>query len=290
MKKESPGYSGREQFAKRTTGPFKDAEDKLLFAKVLDKYTAAAKNHRSTHTDFLDAARCANFMQVLTKHGATILPKLSESRENIAEPGAVSIFAYGGYENAERKMIIFNSDDISATTPIVPITVTYNEKFSKSPTHRDYLGAVLGLGLDRGKIGDIRLANEGAVLYAVEDVAHFIAENLYQVGRVSVKAKIQPISVTNKLNFESTDTTKRITVPSMRLDAVLGAAFNLSRGKAAALIDAEKVFVNWKPVKKTYTVVPGETITVRGMGRATIDSQGGNTKKDRIVLEVVVHK
>jgi len=250
--------------------PFKDAEDKLLFAKVLDKYTAAAKSYSTTHTDFLDAARCANFMQVLTKHSD------------------ITITTYGGYENAERKMIIFNNDDIDVTTHIIPIAITYNEKFSKAPTHRDYLGAVLGLGLGRGKIGDIRMAagQSGATLYAVEDVAYFIAEHLTQVGRVAVKAKTH-----QELDGqESTGVTKRVTVPSMRLDAVLGAAFNLSRGKAAALIDAEKVFVNWQIAKKTYTIEPGETITVRGMGRATIDSQGGNTKKDRIVLEVTVNK
>ena len=250
--------------------PFKNTDDKLLFAKVLDKYTATQKKHRLTHSDFLDPVRCAAFMQTLERMG-----------------DGVFITAYGGYENAERKMIAFDTHDVMYDNfPIVPISITYNERFSKAPTHRDYLGAVLGLGLDRGKIGDIRLAEEGAVMYVSEEVAHFIAENLDQVGRISVKVKAR-----QELDgIESTGTIKRITVPSMRLDAVLGSAFNLSRGKAATLIESEKVFVNWKPAKKTHTVEIGDAITVRGMGRVTVDSQGGNTKKDRIVLVVTVNK
>lgn len=250
--------------------PFKDAEDKLLFAKVLDKYTAAQNKRQGTHTDFLDPVRCAAFVQALERADRDVF-----------------IETYGGHDDAERKIIAFDTEPIDRENlPITPIAVTYNERFSKAPTHRDYLGAVLGLGLDRGKIGDIRIAETGAVLYVAEDVAYYIAANLDQVGRVAVK-----VQANQTLDgVESTGAAKRVTVPSMRLDAVLGAAFNLSRGKAATLIDSDKVFVNWKPAKKTHTVAVGDAITVRGMGRVTVDAEGGNTKKDRIVLEVTVNK
>jgi len=251
--------------------PFKNTEDKLLFAKVLDKYTAAEKKRMQTNTDFLDPARCAMFMQTLT---------------NRKSPN-ISFMPFGGYEDAERKIITFHTQEIEIEAiPITPLAIVYNEKFSTPPTHRDYLGAVLGLGLDRGKVGDIRIADKGAMLYVLEDVAYFIAEHLTQVGRVAIKT-----TVNGQLSgLETTGVIKRITVPSMRLDAVLGSAFNLSRGKASALIESEKVFVNWKLAKKTHTTTVGDTITVRGIGRITIDSQGGNTKKDRIVLEVVVNR
>ncbi|MCL2841484.1 MAG: YlmH/Sll1252 family protein [Defluviitaleaceae bacterium] len=245
--------------------PFKEAEDKLQFAKLLDRLTAAQKKHQPTFSDFLDPARCAAFLTLLEKH-AEILPK-----------------AQGGHENAERKMIGFIPEFLEDSTfPITPIAITYNEKFSKAPTHRDYLGAILGLGLDRGKIGDILLGESGAILYTSNDIVIFICEYLTQVGRVSVKAD------TNQtiLGTESTGIQCRITVPSMRLDAVLGAAFNISRGKASALIDSDKVFVNWKPTKKTHIIATGDAITVRGLGRVFIDSVEGNTRKDRIVLKV----
>lgn len=253
--------------------PFKHPEDKLLFAKALDKYTAAQKKQIATYSDFLDPARCAMFVQTFERMYSDIL-----------------ITTYGGYENAERKIVKF---EISISKPlqsehfpIAPIAITYNERFSKAPTHRDYLGAVLGLGLDRGKIGDIRLAKTGAILYVSDDIVHFIAENLCQVGRVAIKAKAyQELEDINQASA-----IKRITVPSLRVDAVISSAFNLSRGKVANLIESEKVFVNWKIAKRTYIITVGDAITVRGMGRITIDSQGGNTKKDRIVLEVVTTK
>ena len=72
----------------------------------------------------------------------------------------------------------------------------------------------------------------------------------------------------------------------MRLDGVLSAAFNISRGKAAALIDAEKVFVNWKPAKKTQLISEGDAITIRGVGRIKIGAIQGRSKKDRIVLSI----
>jgi len=251
--------------------PYKNTEDKLLFAKVLDKYVAAQKKRMQTHTDFLDPVRCAMFIQTLT---------------NRKSPD-IFLMAFGGYDDAERKIITFHTQEIETeATKITPLAITYNEKFSTPPTHRDYLGAVLGLGLDRSKVGDICIADKGAMLYVVEDVAFFIAEHLIQVGRITVKAVVNG----KLIGLETTGVTKRITVPSLRLDAVLGSTFNLSRGKSSALIESEKVFVNWKLAKKPHTVTIGDAITVRGMGRITINSQGGNTKKDRIVLEVTVNR
>ena len=275
--------------------PFKEAEERLIFAKVLDKYTAAVKKRVTTHTDFLDPVRCAAFMQVLQRHG---------SRE-------ITIEAFGGYDGAERKVIVFmhsenptgrnfrpvefeNDKTVDnfgtsrtpspTNAPITPLTITYNEKFSKAPTHRDYLGSVIGLGLDRGKLGDICITQGGAVMYVLAEVAHFIAENLTQAGRTRLN-----ITLGQELGgIEATGKQKRITVASMRLDAVLSSALNLSRGKVSALIESEKVFVNWKLARKTHTVQVGDAITVRGVGRVTVDAQGGHSKKDRIVLEVTV--
>ncbi|MCL2372200.1 MAG: YlmH/Sll1252 family protein [Defluviitaleaceae bacterium] len=240
--------------------PFKDSEDKLLFAKVLDKLAASEKKRQPSFTDFLDPMRCGAFIAAL---------------------GSADVTTHGGHENAEREMIGFGAGS-PADFPITPVAVRYNQKFSKAPTHRDYLGATLGLGIDRGKVGDILLAAEGATLYVASDIASYVAEGLTQVGRVTVKA-------TAGSTLETTGNTikeKRVTVSSLRLDAVVSAALNISRGKSAALIDAEKVFVNWKPGKKTQTLSPGDKITVRGVGRITINTEDGRTKKDRIVITV----
>ena len=251
---------------------FRAPEDKLLFAKVLDKLASAQKKRQPAHTDFIDPARCSAFMQTL----------MSKRRD-------VIIGAFGGWEDAERKMIGFfpQDDEDTADFPISPIAVTYNEKFSKAPTHRDYLGAVLGLGLDRVKIGDICLSGTGAVMYVSNEVADYIAETLNQVGRTAVKAKKTAQSEEETSGLEKAGQEKRITVASLRLDGVLSAAFNLSRGKVAALIENEKVFINWKAAKKTQLVSEGDTLTIRGMGRVTVDAVEGRSKKDRVVLAVI---
>ncbi|MCL2353322.1 MAG: YlmH/Sll1252 family protein [Defluviitaleaceae bacterium] len=242
--------------------PFKDPDDKLLFARALDKHHLSLKRHAQTQTNFIDATRIAQFMPLLKGCNAT---------------------AFGGYDEAERQIIIFNDEGIQTITPLA---ITYNEKFATPPTHRDYLGATLALGIDRAKIGDIRIGKNGAILYATSDMASFITDNLTQAGRVSVKVSHR----THKIEIEQTAIEKRITVPSMRLDAVLAAAFNTSRTKAAAFIDAGKVFVNHKETKKTHTTKQGDIITARGMGRVSINEICGTTKKDRIVLVVHLSK
>jgi len=258
-------------------GLLKEKEDKILFAKVLDRQEAAT--HKSSYTDFIDPARCSVFMNIL-----------------IREKKHKHIFVYGGYEHAERKIIGFLSElelsenmedreeESKSSFPITPISVIYNQKFSKPPTHRDYLGATIGLGLDRGKIGDIVLGEEGATIYVKSDIANYIVEHLEQVGRTSVTAKIGEILT----NIKSTAKERRINVASLRVDTVIGAAFNLSRNKASMFIEREKVFVNWKLVKKDYLVKPEDIITVRGVGRVEIGEQVSITKKDRIVLDVIL--
>ena len=229
---------------------------------MLDKLNLSQKRRIQTHTQFIDAAHIAQFTQALAGEDAT---------------------AYGGYEGAERQIIIFNNEN---TPTITPLAISFNEKFTTSPSHRDYLGAVLGLGLERTKIGDIRLGKNGAIMYVLEDVADFIAAALTQVGRVSVKVHTNIA----KIDIEEVITERRITVPSMRLDAVVSGALNISRGKAAALIEADRVFVNWKETKKTKEIAVGDKITVRGIGRVEVSEVAGSTKKERIVLLVRVSK
>ena len=251
--------------------PFRETEDRLLFAKALDRQKSCEHKNHATYTDFMNPQRAVVFLQQFTKRG-------------------VSAHIYGGYDDAERKMLGFappysTEDFTNAAFPITPLTITYNGRFSRQLTHRDFLGAVLGLGLDRGKIGDIQLGDDGAIMYVADEVAGFITENLREVGRTSVS-----VSAGAPLNgVEATGTQKRITAASLRADAVVSEAFHLSRGKAAALIEAEKVFVNWAVAKKTQQLSQGDIVTIRGMGRARIDEICGATKKDRVAIVITLY-
>ena len=194
---------------------------------------------------------------------------------------------YGGHEDSERMMLGFASSYeplFNESFPIVPLAITYNGRFSRQLTHRDFLGAVLSLGLDRGKIGDIILGESGAVMYVAKEVADYITENLLEIGRTTVT--ITPhIELTG---LQATSTEKRITTASLRLDAVISVAFHLSRGNASALIESEKVFVNWAIAKKTLQLSQGDIVTIRGTGRIRIDTILGSTKKDRTALMITV--
>ena len=141
-------------------------------------------------------------------------------------------------------------------------------------------------------------------MYVVSDIANFICENLTQVNRATVRVHAEFDEQSSEENHENElsfanetekrinelsfakETEKRITVASLRLDGVISSAFNISRGKSAALIESEKVFVNWKLAKKTQIISEGDTITIRGTGRAVIAAIEGSTKKDRIILRV----
>ena len=271
-----------------TENPFRETEDRLQFAKALDRLKAAQHKNHAAFTDFMNPQRSVMFLQRFTKMG-------------------VPARAYGGYEGAERMMLGFpppypgQSDSIpghpedaaagespslsAANFPITPIAITYNERFSRQLTHRDFLGATLGLGLDRGKIGDILLTDSGAIMYTASEISHYIIENLQEVGRTSIIAAL----CLNGAASNPTGTSKRITAASLRLDAVISAAFPLSRSKAAALIEGEKVFVNWALAKKTLQLSEGDIVTIRGTGRIKIDEISGPTKKDRVALIITVY-
>jgi len=253
-----------------TNNPFRETEDRLQFAKALDRLRSSQNKNHATFTDFMNPQRSVVFLQHFTKK-------------------SVAARVYGGYDNAERMMLGFQPPYTeeplaNESFPIVPLAITYNERFSKELTHRDFLGAVLGLGLDRGKIGDIRLSKSGAVMYTAQEVAGYIAENLLEVGRTKVTATPHA----ELAGLETTGTAKRITAASLRVDAVISAAFNLSRGKASALIESEKVFVNWSLAKKTLLLSEGDIATIRGTGRIRVDSIMGPTKKDRVALMIMI--
>ena len=224
------------------------------FAKILD----CAKRYK--FTDFFDPMRVA---------------KYKKSLENMG------IFSYdvGGYDMAERRILGF---DINKTPPITSIHCTYNAKFNTNPGHRDYLGSISGLGIDRGKIGDICIVPDGAVVFVHKDMADYICMNLKKAGHTPIKICINEKDISLDKVLES----RHINIQSMRLDAIIGAAFKLSRSTAQDLIDAEKVFVNWQIGKKAQILKEGDNITLRGKGRIKIGEILGQTKKDRIRLVI----
>lgn len=251
----------------------KDSSEKILYAKTLDRALHCLKCFEPSFSDFFDPYKVSEFIALV---GNTEL----------------NIITFGGYEGSERCMIGFFPEYMEPEKkqfPISAIEVTYNANYSKKLSHREFLGSVLGLGITRDKVGDIIIEDEGALIIVEKSIADFIQTNLERVGRTKVKTAIVGMKRLNvgDENIEQ----KKTTVASLRLDAVLSAVFNISRGKIADYIKAEKAFVNWSVADSgSKTLNEGDVITLRGVGRTKLTQICGKTKKDRFLIEVNIYK
>jgi len=156
-----------------------------------------------------------------------------------------------------------------------------------TPTHRDYLGAALGLGIRRESLGDIRLFDRVAYVFCLPSVQPLLAEELKKVGRISVT--VSPCALAEVPAPEVRVRALSFTVKSLRLDAVTGAMFGLSRTAAAELIRMGGVSLNYAPCERPDAPVkPGDILSLKGHGKGRLKAVGGRSKKDRLFVETEV--
>ena len=189
---------------------------------------------------------------------------------------------FGGYELAERQIAVFRPEApvFYADYPVKCLKITpLNAKFAEDLNHRDYLGAVLNLGIDRACLGDILIEEDAAYLFCLERMADFIRDNLTRIRHTSVY--VEQVEAEN-FHYEPKYKEVSGTVASVRLDKLLALAFNASRSSLTGLIEGGKVFVNGKLVTSNgYEPKEGDLISVRGMGRFRFRGTGGQSKKGR---------
>lgn len=189
---------------------------------------------------------------------------------------------FGGYELAERQIAVFRPEApvFYADYPVKCLKITpLNAKFAEDLNHRDYLGAVLNLGIDRACLGDILVEEDAAYLFCLERMADFIRDNLIRIRHTSVY--VEQVEAEN-FHYEPKYKEVSGTVASVRLDKLLALAFNASRSSLTGLIEGGKVFVNGKLVTSNdYEPKEGDLISVRGMGRFRFRETGGQSKKGR---------
>ena len=214
-------------------------------------------------------------------------PAMLDAVNRAAAKQRVSCRLYGGYPGAERVMAVFydSEEPADGEFPLRMLRITWNGKFA-SPQHRDLLGAVIGLGIEREATGDIAMASwrgsPCAVLFATEEMAAYIAANLESAGRAAVK-----VEITDELPEIAPPEGRelRVTVQQPRLDAVLAAGCNLSRAQAQRLILAGLVKLNHVPNLHTDAqVAAGDLISARGYGRLRVDAEPGQSRRGRQVL------
>ena len=191
----------------------------------------------------------------------------------------------GGYEGAERRMAGFYAGGAEALSfPIRRLSVDWNARYG-SIGHRDILGALMGLGIRRDAVGDICLHEKHCDIFILAELARYLLDNLTSAGRQHLSCERIALSQAEKPPQKLREV--RVTVSSLRLDAVLAAAFHLSRGAAAEAVNAGRTAVNsLTSCKPDRLLAEGDEISLRGSGKFRILTLGGETKKGRLALTV----
>ena len=249
----------------------RDGEERVLLARVLDKLEQSQSRGVPAHTPFLSPGEQASVADLLNAWGR---PR--------------HLF-WGGYPDSERRVCLFLADwqeeDDILQDPEGPLAAV-QAKFpaDASLTHRDILGALMGLGVTREVLGDILLPQPGLCQVAVlREAAPILLSQWEGAGRY--KVRLSEISLQQLTPKPAQVKTIRDTVASPRLDAVLAAGFSLSRSRAAALIASGKAAVNHREcLKADRQVEEGDVLTCRGLGKCVVREVPGQSKKGRTML------
>ena len=168
-------------------------------------------------------------------------------------------------------------------SPIVCLRADFYE--GDSPTHRDFLGALMGAGVGRETVGDICIGNGSCDFLVTAQIAAFIEQELSSAGRIQLRihrvplAQIQVPTAEMKLIKD--------TVASLRLDSILASGFRISRALASQYISAGKVAVDGLPSEKPDKLLEaGMKISLRGSGKICLTKVNGQTRKGRISVEI----
>ena len=253
-------------------------EKNILISHALDMKERCADNSVITSTNFM------SIDEISTVKGTD--KQFSQYADT---------FYYGGYEDAERRIALFAPKFMGVTdieeylsenedeNPICILRLK-KDKFT-TLSHRDYLGAIMGLGIKREMTGDIKVSEEGAEVFCLKSIAAFLCENLKKSGRGSVEGEIVPVSMM-KQGSEKTEI-KFYSVASLRLDNIVSAVFNLSRSTSAEAISKGIVFVNSSQcMKNDFMLKQGDKLVLRGKGKAVLDEIIGENKKGRLHINI----
>ena len=222
-------------------------------------------------TDFLGLAEQSLFSEIKRELGAR-----------------VKYTAFGGAVGAERIVLRFGDEKELGYSEPFPIRCIKIEpvapKFADKLTHRDFLGALLNLGIERAKLGDIPIIDNVGYLFAKEELADFIVENLTRVKRTDVKLSFADTLPEGELYKTER---RRVQANGERLDAVISKVFSLSREEGQSLFSKKLVFVDGRLCENTsYIPKRNERISVRGYGRMVYLGYESTSKKGKLNIEV----
>ena len=247
------------------------SEEELLFKRYTELAGRSEAAPYFIFADFLGLNERSIFLSAVSKFGAHVKYTL-----------------FGGTLGTERVMArLGDAEEIGFDSPFPIKTVKIEAeapKFAEKLSHRDYLGAILALGIEREKIGDIAILENSAFLFAEEQMAEYIASTLESVRHTKVRCRI-----TDQLPEGELYKTKRIKIQALgeRLDAVVAKVFSLSREEASRLFLKGLVFIDGA-LCESVSKIPkhGQVISVRGKGRFIYLGYETLSKKGKKNIEI----
>ncbi|WP_019909342.1 YlmH family RNA-binding protein [Paenibacillus sp. HW567] len=245
-------------------------DERQFVDKAWEWVTHAGEYHETKLTEFLDPRQCYILQTLVNRH-----PDVSVRWE-------------GGSEEAERKRALVAPDYrelAGEDMELKVLAISSGEQKFLDLEHGDYMGAILGLGIKRGKIGDIHVLEDGCHVIVAADIADYLAMNLTGVHRINVSTEILPLSALRRSSVKLE--TMELTVASLRLDGIAADVTRLSRSKILAPIKAGRVRINWKVEEDpSYGLKDGDMISIQGFGRFKVLEIGSLTKKGRYRVRI----
>lgn len=247
-------------------------DEREFVDRVMDWTEQVEDRHIVKQTDFLDP-RQAFIVETLVKRSAECQVKFD-----------------GGGQHTERMRAIIARDYVELDrepASVVLIQISSEDTKFASLEHGDFLGALLGLGIKRGKIGDIHIHADKAICHVLvaAEISDFIHMQLNQVHRVQVSTEVASLQ-----QFESVEKQfdeMMLSVASMRLDGIVSDVVRLSRAKVLAPIKAGRCRVNWRVTEDPSALVKeGDVISLQGFGRFQVLEVVGNSKSGRMRVRV----
>ena len=241
----------------------------MLLAKLWDKINAGMRRNIQANTCFLS-------------------PREQEMARYLFG-SAEGLHYFGGHAEAERKMLIFLPDYLEESalldedSPLVCLRAHFYE--GDSPNHRDFLGALMGIGIGRETVGDICVGADFCDFFVTAEMAPFLIQNFISAGRAKLQLQTIPLSQVSVPAQEVKEI--KDTLASLRLDSVISSGFRIGRSLASQYVNAGKAAIDGLPCEKPDKAVSeGMKISVRGLGKIKIKSVNGQTKKGRISVVI----
>lgn len=245
---------------------YRGSDDGDLAARLLDLAEATGRNRKYKVSEFLDP------------YGYSIAETIG------AHYSSLKLVGDGGYRGAERVKVIFAHEEFRGTPDLAveAFSVKWDERYYEL-THRDVLGALMGLGIKREIVGDIIMCGHGCQIIVDKSLISFVMENLKTVGAAAVI--VSPLSLAEIAPREEKVKEIKTTVSALRLDVVAAAGFGTSRTTMSDEIEVGKLKLNWQDAKNSAkSVKVGDIISMRGRGRVEVCEVLGQTKKGRVSI------